>query len=224
MKKTTADRLLEIMRTRDLKQVDILRMCEPYSREFNVKINKNDLSQYVNGKTTPGQFKLTVLAKALNVSEAWLMGFDVPITNKPSVSTNMPDNIIPLPETRSIPLLGDIACGSPVLAAENIEMFIRLDKKIPADFALRCKGDSMINARIFDGDIVYIRQQADVDDGDIAAVLIDNEATLKKVYKYPQKLVLRPCNPMYEDFTYTDEELENITILGKAVAFTSMIK
>lgn len=133
------------------------------------------------------------------------------------------DNIIPLPDTRAIPLLGDIACGSPILAEENIEMFIRLDTAIPADFALRCHGDSMINARIFDGDIVYIRQQADVDDGDIAAVLINNEATLKKVYKFPQKLVLRPCNPMYEDLIFTDKELENISILGKAVAFTSIL-
>ncbi|MBR3974372.1 MAG: repressor LexA [Clostridia bacterium] len=134
------------------------------------------------------------------------------------------DNIIPLPQTKKIPLLGSIACGEPILAEENIEDFVKLDKDIPADFALRCKGDSMITARIFDGDIVYIRQQPDVENGEIAAVLIDNEATLKKVYKFPNKIVLSPCNPVYDDLIYMEEQCNNIRILGKAVAFTSIIK
>lgn len=138
----------------------------------------------------------------------------------------LPDNIIPLPETKVVPLLGDIACGSPLLAEENIEMYIKMDKNIPADYALRCKGDSMINARIFDGDIVFIRKQSDVDNGEIAAVLIDNEATLKKVYKIPEKnrVVLSPCNPMYDDQVYTEEQLEDVRIIGKAVAFISTVR
>ncbi len=134
------------------------------------------------------------------------------------------DNIIPIPSTKKVPLLGTIACGEPILANENIEMYIRVDESIPADFALKCKGDSMINARIFDGDIVYIRQQPDVDDGDIAAVLIGDEATLKKVRKFPNKLVLCACNPMYDDFEYKNEQLDKIRILGKAVAFLSLVR
>lgn len=133
-------------------------------------------------------------------------------------------NIIPLPETKTVPLVGTIACGTPILAEENIEDYIKIDATVPADFALRCKGDSMINSRIYDGDIVYIRKQSDVDDGEIAAVLIDNEATLKKVYKYPNKIVLRASNPVYDDMIYTNEELENISILGKAVAFFSLVR
>lgn len=134
------------------------------------------------------------------------------------------DNIIPIPSTKKVPLLGTIACGEPIIANENIEMYIKVDESIPADFALRCKGDSMINARIFDGDIVYIRQQPDVEDGEIAAVLIGDEATLKKVHKYPNKIVLSACNPMYDDYVYTNEQLNEIRILGKAVAFFSVIR
>ena len=134
------------------------------------------------------------------------------------------DNIIPLPKIKKVPLLGTIACGEPILADENIEMYIGVDESIPADFALKCKGDSMINARIFDGDIVYIRQQSDVEDGEIAAVLIGDSATLKKVHKYPNKVVLSACNPMYDDYIYTGEQLSEIRILGKAVAFFSTIR
>jgi len=75
----TALRLQKIMQARGLKQVDILRLAEPYCKKYNVKLNKSDLSQFVNGKFIPGQWKLTILGLALNVSEAWLMGYDVPI-------------------------------------------------------------------------------------------------------------------------------------------------
>ena len=140
------------------------------------------------------------------------------------VEYGTPDNIIPLPKMKKIPLLGTIACGEPILAAENIEALINADENLNADFALRCKGDSMINARIFDGDIVYIREQPDVEDGEIAAVLIGEEATLKRVYKYPSKVVLRPENPLYDDMIYSKEEMNEVRILGKAVAFLSAVR
>ena len=161
---------------------------------------------------------LEPLAKALSTTPAYLMGWET--DNIFSIP-----NIIPLPETKDIPLIGDIACGVPILAEENIEDYVKLNKDIDAEFALRCKGDSMTGARIRNGDIVYIHQQEDVENGEIAAVLIGNEATLKKVYKYPEKnmLVLKPANPEYEDFIFTGEELEEIRILGKAVAFLSSI-
>ena len=161
---------------------------------------------------------LEPLSKALLTTPAYLMGWE----NDNSLSI---PNIIPLPETKEIPLLGVIACGEPILAEENIEDYVKLDKTINAGFALRCKGNSMIGARIRSGDIVYIHQQPDVENGEIAAVLIGDEATLKKVYKYPEKnmLVLRAANPDYEDFIYTGSELEEIRILGKAVAFLSSI-
>ena len=142
---------------------------------------------------------------------------------KSEVST-LPSNIIPLPEMRKIPLLGNIACGAPILAEDHIEEYIDIPKHIPADFSLICKGDSMINARIFDGDIVYIRQQDMVDSGEIAAVLIDNEATLKRVHLYEDHISLEPENPQYRPIVRWGEEMNSVRILGKAVAFTSAVR
>lgn len=160
--------------------------------------------------------KIALLSKILKLSPLTF------ITGEVEYGT--PDNIIPLPKMKKIPLLGTIACGEPILAAENIEALINADENLNADFALRCKGDSMINARIFDGDIVYIREQPDVEDGEIAAVLISEEATLKRVYKYPSKVVLRPENPLYDDMIYSKEEMNEVRILGKAVAFLSTVR
>lgn len=164
---------------------------------------------------------LIPLAKALNTTPAYLLGFSEEPAS--TVSLDGITNIIPLPETKVIPLVGQIACGAPILAEQNITEYLAVDKKIPADFALTCKGDSMINARIYDGDVVYIRIQPDVENGEIAAVRIGEEATLKKVRKFPNKLVLSPCNPIYDDLVYTDSELLDVAIIGKAVAFTSKL-
>ena len=197
-------------------------------------IPKSALHRYVTGATEKIPIeRIKSIASALNVTPEYLLGWDRKIDSLDlSVLQMYPDftpginhinNLLRIPESKDIPLLGDIACGEPLLAQENIELYIKVDKSIPADFALRCKGDSMINARIFNGDIVYIRKQPDVENGEIAAVLIDDEATLKKVYKYPNKIVLSACNPMYEDFVYTDEKLNDVRIIGKAVAFLSVI-
>ena len=142
----------------------------------------------------------------------------------PKDNASLPDNILPMPKMRKIPLLGDIACGEPILAAENLDGEVDIPEDIRADFALRCKGDSMINARIFDGDIVYIRQQPTVDNGEIAAVLIDDEATLKRVRLFDDHIVLEPENPLYRPFVYWGEEMNTVRILGKAVAFLSTVR
>ena len=137
----------------------------------------------------------------------------------------LPDvpGVLPLPACRTVPLLGSIACGKPLLAVENLEGEVEMPENIHADFALRCRGDSMIGARIMDGDIVYIRSQPDVDDGDIAAVLIEDEATLKRVYKIPGRVQLRPENPAYPVMEYQGQQLESIRILGNAVGFLSRV-
>lgn len=134
------------------------------------------------------------------------------------------DNILPI-QPRRFPMLGEIACGEPIWADENKEHYVMADMDIQADFCLRAKGDSMINARIHDGDIVFIKQAEIVNNGEIAAVIIDNEATLKRVYYYPEKnkLVLNPENPKYEPLVYLNEELETIRILGRAVYFMSAL-
>ena len=142
---------------------------------------------------------------------------------KENLETSLPDNILPMPATYTVPLLGTIACGEPILAAENIEDNVEIPEHIHADFALRCKGDSMINARIHDGDIVYIRQQPAVNNGEIAAVLIGDEATLKRVYVYEDHVVLQPENPAYEPLVYFKAAMQAVRILGKAVGFTSLL-
>ena len=134
------------------------------------------------------------------------------------------ENIIPLPSTKKIPLLGDIACGDPITAVENIESYIDVPDCVSADFALTCKGDSMINARINDGDIVYIRQQPEVENGEIAAVLIDGEATLKRVFYGKGTIMLQAENPTYPPMVFSGEEILDIKILGKATYFLSKVK
>lgn len=206
------DRLIYALELRKMSAAELARLSN---------VNEGAISQYKKGAYKATQENLEKLAKTLNVSIAWLMGADTPMEKK---TPPLPDNIIPLPKTKEIPLLGTIACGEPILAEENIENYVSVDEKIHADFALKCKGDSMINARIFDGDIVYIRQQPDVENGEIAAVLIGTEATLKRVYKHPNKLVLSPCNPMYDDLIYSNEQLNEIRIIGKAVFFVSEVR
>lgn len=158
--------------------------------------------------------KIVSLANALEVSPSFIMD---------TGDVFAFDNIMPI-KTYKLPLIGTIACGTPILAEQNIEEYIDTDSTVKADFCLRCKGDSMINVRIFDGDIVYIRQQPDVENGEIAAVCIDDEATLKRVYKYPNRLELRPENPTFPVLNYEGSDLENIRIIGKAVAFLSGVR
>ena len=132
--------------------------------------------------------------------------------------------VLPI-SVKRLPILGEIACGEPIYASEEHESYVSADKTLDADFCLRAHGDSMIGARIFDGDIVFIRSQDSVDNGEIAAVIIDDEATLKRVYFYPEesKLILIPENPKYAPLVYLGVDLNKIKIIGKAVAFQSTI-
>lgn len=173
--------------------------------------------RYENGdiEKVPGD-RLDPIAKALQTTPAYLMGWE----NDPT----LPLNVIPMPETRKVPLLGAIACGKPIPAEENIEDYVNIPKDLAGDFALTCKGDSMINARIFSGDIVYIRQQDTVENGEIAAVLIGDEATLKRVRLFDDHISLEPENPQYRPIVLWGEEMNTVRILGKAVAFTSAVR
>lgn len=189
---------------------------------LEIGVARSTIQRYENG--TIERLKLPVIeaiASVLNVDPSWLVGK----TDNPEIVYSCPANIIPMPKMNKIPLIGSIACGDPILASENIECEVDIPEHIKADFALRCKGDSMIGARIFDGDVVYIRQQPTVENGQIAAVLIDDEATLKRVYFFPDsnKLVLNPENAKYEPFIYIGEEIDSVRILGLAVAFTSSV-
>ncbi len=172
------------------------------------------ISMYERGEREPDFEILEAIADYFNVSINYLLGKNDNISY---------DNIIPLPNMNKIPLLGTIACGEPILAQENIECEIDIPEDINADFALRCSGNSMIDARILDGDIVYIHQQPTVNNGEIAAVLIGDEATLKRVYIAENTVTLVACNTAYQPLVYTNEQINEIRILGKAVGFTSRI-
>lgn len=218
---TTADRLQYLMAVRNLKQADILRAAQPYADDAGIKMNRSDMSQYVSGKVEPGQDKLMVLGKALGVDPVWLMGIDVPMIPGQSAVIPFPHpDLLPL-SRRTVPLLGDIACGEPIYADEDYSTVMAVGLDVNCDFALRCKGDSMICARIYDGDVVFIKKQDTVDDGTIAAVLIDDEATLKRVYRLSDgRLELRAENPKYNPIVVGgDGETRTCRILGKAVAF-----
>lgn len=188
-------------------------------------ISESTVGMYERGHREPAFEMLEAIADYFNVDMDYLTGrTDVERKYTFSPSASLPENIIAMPKMKAIPLLGIIACGEPILATENIEGDVAMPEHVIADFALRCKGDSMIEARIYDGDIVYIRQQPSVENGEIAAVLIGDEATLKRVYVHPDKLVLSPANHNYEPFIYVGEEISSIRILGKAVAFTSAVR
>lgn len=167
--------------------------------------DRSSIAKIESGKVDLSQSKLEQLSRVFRVSIPDLMGLQ------------------PMPQMHKIPILGSIACGAPILAQEHIDGYTAIPEDIHADFALICKGDSMINARIFDGDVVYIRQQETVENGEIAAVLIDGEATLKRVRWYEDRLCLEPENPKYRPLVFWGEEMNQARILGKAVAFTATL-
>ena len=161
------------------------------------------------------------LAQVLGVPVAALYGEDKPAA--------LPDHpaILPIMPQR-VPLLGSIACGEPIPADgtdADFTGYTLVGAQIPCDFALRCEGDSMVDARIYDGDIVFIHKQDYVDDGTIAAVLIDDDATLKRVYHLADgRIELRAANARYAPIIIGGEnETRNLRILGKAIAFQSNV-
>ena len=204
---TFADRLKYAMQLRGI------RSCELAEK---AGLSRARISQYTNGKYIPGADGICRLAETLGVSTTWLMGRDDAME---APATTLPDGVSPLALTQ-YPVLGNIACGNPILAVQDAESFATTSQSTHADFCLVAKGDSMIGARIFDGDQVFIQSASMVNNGDIAAVVVDDEATLKRVYYYPEesKLILYPENPMYKPLVFEGEALNGIHILGKAVA------
>ena len=186
-----------------------------------VGVGKSTVRKWENGIiANMRRDKIADLAKVLHTTPAYLMGW----IDEPHREITL-DNLFRI-ETKKFPLLGNIACGEPIFANEERELYVEAGANIQADFCLRAKGDSMIGARIYDGDIVFIKQQPMVEDGEIAAVLIEDEATLKRVQYNPEEneLLLFAENPKYKTMRYTGEELNHIRILGKAVAFQSDIR
>lgn len=179
-----------------------------------LNVSRSTIAMWENGGSQPDNDKLLILAEYFNVSVDYLLGKEKKTPDFSEVS-----NIIKFEKFKQIPILGTIACGEPILAEENIEGYTNIEQDIHADFALRCKGDSM-SPKFLDGDIVLIRQQPTVENGQIAAVLIGTEATLKHVYLSPNDIMLTADNPQYSPMVYAGEDMNNIRILGLAIGYT----
>lgn len=203
---TFAQRLREGLDIRQMNQTELAKRSQ---------ISKSSISRYIKGDWEGKQGAVYALAKALGVTEAWLMGYDVPMEAEEAPSP-IPAGFEPLPEMATIPLVGSIACGTPILAEQNIEARIGVPALWQADFALTCHGNSMA-AMIQDGDIVCIRKQPEVENGEIAAVRIGEEATLKRFYRQGDTVMLQAENPAFSPLVYTRDQLNEITIEGRVV-------
>lgn len=200
------------------------------SRREELELTQQELADRVGYKTKGAINKvetgvngiplksLPAFARALLVDVDYLLLIS-------DTAPSLPSDILPPPSTRRVPILGTIACGTPIEAIQNYDGEAAVPEDVSCDFALRCKGDSMKDARIHDGDLVYIRAQPQVESGQIAAVLIDGEATLKRVYYHPNSVVLMPANPAYDPIVLdpATADPDSVRILGLAVAFTSVI-
>lgn len=205
------NRIKELRKSRGLSQQKLAQI---------LNVHQTAISQWETDRTSPDIDSANRLASLFNVSIEQLLGLED--CELPENVFTMARNIFPI-EKKKIPLLGKIACGKPIYADEDRESYVIAGTDINADFCLRAYGDSMVGARILDGDIVFIKQADMVNNGEIAAVVIGDETTLKRVYYYPEKgkLILNPENPKYEPLVYIGEELNEIHILGKAIAFQS---
>ena len=178
-------------------------------------INKGALSSYLSGRYFPKQIALEKLSSALNVSISYLMGFDTDDTTDKRDTRPLPSNIM-VPAGRQIPILGTICAGNGIHCEENFEGYFLVDRSIKADYCLRVKGDSMIDANIYDGDVAFLRKDFDFIDGEIYAVCYGAEesASLKKLYKVDNKMMLQPCN---SDYTAEFVDSDDVVIVGECI-------
>lgn len=193
-----------------------------------LELSKSSVNMYERGEREPGFETMEAIADLFNVDMNYLYGrTDIKIADPIVLDHSaapaprpIPKGFEPMPKMKKIPLVGSIACGTPILAQQNIDGHVDTPEDIRCDFALRCKGDSMIGAGIHDGDAVYIHIQPEVENGEIAAVRIGEEATLKRVYYDGTTLTLMPYNNAYAPMVYTGPQLEDVHIEGKAVGYT----
>ena len=214
-----AERLKTALEIRDISQSELSR---------KTGIGKSSISTYLTGEYEPKQKNIYKMALALNVNEAWLMGAEVPMERQDVAASHIQNpiaaNITPLPAMKEWQVLGATACGKP-LHRELLDETILAPADIKADIVFRCVGDSMINARIFDGDAVFIHLQPEVENGQIAVVRIGDEYTLKRVYVFDDYVELRAENPTVKTILLRGQELapDNYEVVGLAVAFLSSV-
>lgn len=191
------------------RRIELGLTVEELAKKMGYK-DKSSISKIENGKADIPQSKVIAFARALNTTTAYLMGIDT------AKERSIPAGFQPLPKRDRIPRVGQIACGTPILAEENVEAYDEVPSDWHADFTLLCQGDSM-EPKIKDGDVVAIHSQPMVENGEVAAVLIDGEATLKRVFLFTDHIELRAENPAFPTILRIGEDMNTITIEGKAV-------
>lgn len=180
--------------------------------KYDLQISKSMISRWENGVSEPINTYLSAYAKEFNLDMNDLLGIDL---------KDIP-NIIIHEKIKRIPILGQIACGEPILCQENYEGYVMADPSmIAADFSIYAEGDSMIDADIKSGDLVFIKKTPTVENGAICAVLIDDTATLKRFYKTDNQIILQPENSSYQPIIITEEDSKNVLILGEMVGVYS---
>ena len=203
MKSSCSERLSQALSIKNITQTEL---CK------KTGIPKSAMSQYIKGNFEPKQDRIYLIAKALNISEAWLMGYDVPMQREERAKKS----------AVKIPVLGLVRAGIPMDAVEHIIDYEEISEEMARQgefFALQIKGDSM-EPKISEGDVVIVRKQPDVENGEIAIILVNgDEATIKKVQKFNGGINLIPSNPSYDVMTYTNEQIEKlpVRVLGKVV-------
>ena len=216
---TSTERINQIMKEKRLRQIDVLNLAKPFQEKYNIKFSKSHLSQYVNGKSNPDNEKIFLLSKVFGVTEAWLLGYDVPRyerleENKINQSSKT--------QGLKIPVLGTVAAGIPISAVEDILDYEEVPQSWESQgefFALKIKGDSM-EPRMESGDVVIVKQQSDANSGDTVIVLVNgDDATCKRLQKTDNGIMLVSTNPKYPPMFYSTEDIQTkpVVILGKVV-------
>lgn len=216
---TSTERINQIMKEKKLRQIDVLNLAKPFQEKYNIKFYKSHLSQYVNGKSNPDNEKIFLLSKVFGVSEAWLLGYDVP---RYKITEEIEDDTLPKPQGIKIPVLGTVAAGIPISAVEDILDYEEIPQSWQNQgefFGLRIKGDSM-KPDINNGDTVIVKQQSTANNGEVVIALVNgDDATCKKFEKLDNGIMLISNNSEYSPMYFSNEEVitKPVVIIGKVV-------
>lgn len=213
---TSTERINQIMKEKKLRQIDVLNLAKPFQQKYNIKFSKSHLSQYVNGKSNPDNEKIFLLSKVFGVTEAWLLGYNVPRYER--IENTGPQT----PQGLKIPVLGTVAAGIPISAVEEILDYEEVPqswKNQGEFFGLRIKGDSM-KPDINHGDTVIVRKQSTANNGDVVITLVNgDDVTYKKFEKLDNGIILISNNSEYSPMYFSNEEVvtKPVVILGRVV-------
>ena len=216
---TSTERINQLMKEKRLRQIDVLNLAKPLQEKYNIKFSKSHLSQYVNGKSNPDNEKIFLLSKIFGVTEAWLLGYNVPRYERLE-ETKI--NASLTPQSLKIPVLGTVAAGIPISAVEEILDYEEVPqswKNQGEFFGLRIKGDSM-KPDINHGDTVIVRKQSTANNGHVVITLVNgDDVTCKKFEKLDNGIILISNNSEYSPMYFSNEEVvtKPVVILGRVV-------